>query len=149
MVSPDLLLVTCVYEKADGPRAAKDLYVGPYFARLRRYVDRQAKPWFILSGEHGLIQPEEWLAPYDRALPDTPAWYQEAWGLWVTTRLSLLAGDLAGRVVEIHASRHYVDQVAPHLAAAGATVRVPLAGVPWDDHLDWYDEYERRQSAYD
>lgn len=37
----DLLLVTCVYEKADGPRAAKDLYRSAYFGRLRRYAEAQ------------------------------------------------------------------------------------------------------------
>jgi hypothetical protein len=83
----ELLLVTCVYEKADSPRAAKDLYCSPYFQRLRRYAERHAKPWFIVSAEHGLVRPDEWLAPYERYLPDTPSWYQEVWGSWVAARL--------------------------------------------------------------
>jgi hypothetical protein len=123
-VSFDLLLVTCVYEKADRPCAAKDLYRSPYFERLRRYAERHAKPWFIVSAEHGLVQPDEWLAPYDRYLPDTPPWYQEVWGSWVVARLRLLAGDLADRTVEVHASPPYVARIEPRLTQAGAIVRV-------------------------
>ncbi|WP_157180843.1 DUF6884 domain-containing protein [Actinopolymorpha alba] len=143
MAAFDILLVTCVYEKAAAPSAAKDLYISPYFMRLRRYAERHAQPWFIISAEHGLVQPDEWLAPYERYLPDTPLWYQQIWGGWVAARLRLLAGDLTHRTVEIHASDAYSAQVAPRLEEAGATVRVPLAKIPWDEHLAWYDEQER------
>jgi hypothetical protein len=139
----DLLLVTCVYEKADSPRAAKDLYCSPYFQRLRRYAERHAKPWFIVSAEHGLVRPDEWLAPYERYLPDTPSWYQEVWGSWVAARLRLLAGDLTHRTVELHLSPPYLTRVAPRLEEAGAIVRVPLADTPSEEHLAWYDEQER------
>ena len=139
----DLLLVTCVYEKADGPRAAKDLYRSAYFDRLRRYAEAHGRPWFIVSAEHGLVQPEEWLVPYERYLPDTPLWYQKVWGSWVVARLRLLAGDLEGRTVELHLSPPYAAQVAPRLEEVGAMVRVPLAEVPAERQLAWYDEQER------
>jgi hypothetical protein len=134
MATFDNLLVSCVYEKAAAPAAAKNLYTEPYFERLRRYAERQAKPWYIISAEHGLVQPEEWLAPYER---------QAVWGSWVVARLGLLAGDLADRVVEIHAAPGYIARIAPGLAEAGATVQVPLADVPWNEHLAWYDEQAR------
>ena len=120
MASFDLLLVTCVYEKADGPRAARDLYVSPDFLRMRRYAEESGRPWYIVSAEHGLVQPDEWLAPYERHLPDTPGWYQRAWGAWVVARLHMLAGDLTDRVVEIHAAPEYVARIHPHLHAHGA-----------------------------
>jgi hypothetical protein len=143
----DLLLVTCVYEKADGPRAARDLYRSPYFGRLRRYAESHGKPWFIVSAEHGLVQPQEWLTPYERYLPDTPGWYREAWGAWVVARLRLLAGELDGRTIELHLSRPYVAHVAPRLVEAGAIVEVPLADVAADQHIAWYDEQERTRPA--
>ena len=76
----DLLLVTCVKSKLTVPAAAKDLYVSPLFTRQRAYAENRGLPWFILSAEHGLVAPEEWLAPYERYLPDTPAAYRAAWG---------------------------------------------------------------------
>lgn len=89
------------------------------------------------------MQPDEWLAPYERYLPDTPAEYQAVWGAWVVARLGLLAGALADRVVEIHAAPAYRARAAPRLEEAGATVQVPLADVPWDEHVAWYDEQAR------
>lgn len=135
----DLLLVTCVYEKADGPRQARDLYRSPYFLRLRRYAERHGRPWFIVSAEHGLVRPDEWLAPYERYLPDTPDWYQEVWGRWVVTRLRLLAGDLAHRTVELHVSRPYAARIVPWLTRVGATVRQPVAELSLDEQAAWLE----------
>lgn len=59
----DVVLVTCVYEKLTVPAVARNLYTGPYFDRLRRYAEAQAVPWFIVSAEHGLVRPADWLAP--------------------------------------------------------------------------------------
>jgi hypothetical protein len=84
--------VTCVKSKPTSPAAAKDLYVSELFERQRRYDERRGIPWFILSAEHGLIAPDEWLAPWERCLPDTPAAYRTAWDRWVVERLELLVG---------------------------------------------------------
>ncbi len=134
----DLLLVTCVKSKRDVPAAAKDLYVSPLFIRQRAYAESRDLPWFILSAEHGLVAPEEWLAPYERYLPDTPAAYRAAWGRWVSERLDLLAGPLSGTVVEIHAGAPYVQAIAPHLTAKGAAVVTPLDGLSMGQRLGWY-----------
>jgi hypothetical protein len=43
---------------------------------------------------HGSVPtPSEWLAPYERYLPDTPASYRSAWAAWVVARLDLLASS--------------------------------------------------------
>jgi len=135
----DLLLVTCVKEKLDTPAAAKDLYVSPLFRKERAYAERRGVPWFILSAEHGLVAPDEWLAPYDRYLPDTPAAYRAVWGRWVVERLELLAGHLADRVVEVHASAAYVAALAEHLDRKGATLTTPIDGLTLGERLAWYD----------
>jgi uncharacterized protein DUF6884/GIY-YIG catalytic domain-containing protein len=134
----DLLLVTCVKEKRDTPCAARDLYISPLFGKQRAYAERLGVPWFILSAEHGLVAPDEWLAPYDRYLPHTPAPYRTAWGRWVAERLDLLAGPLGGQVVEIHASSEYVAAIAEHLAAKGAVLLQPLQGLTLGQRLAWY-----------
>lgn len=135
----DLLLVTCVKEKRDTPCAARDLYVSPLFRKERAYAERRGVRWFILSAEHGLIAPDDWLAPYERYLPDTSAPYRAAWGRWVVERLDLLAGPLAGRVVEVHASSAYIAAIAGHLAAKGAVLLEPLKGLSLGQRLAWYD----------
>ncbi|SUF09238.1 MULTISPECIES: DUF6884 domain-containing protein [Rhodococcus] len=140
-VEADLVLVTCVKSKREAPSAAKDLYVSPLFTKQRAYAEQTGRPWFILSAEHGLVAPDDWLAPYERYLPDTPPAYRAAWGRWVAERLELLTGPLQDRVVEIHAGATYLDALAPHLHAKGASIRTPLAGLSMGHRLSWYTQH--------
>lgn len=137
-ISPAVLLVTCVKSKRSTPSAAKDLYTSQLFLKQRAYAEAAGLPWFILSAEHGLVAPDEWLAPYERYLPDTPSSYREAWGRWVVARLELLHGTLAGATVEVHASDAYISAVEAPLRAASATIHVPLAGLALGERLQWY-----------
>jgi hypothetical protein len=72
--------------KRDTPRAAKDLYSSPLFGFERAFAERVGVPWFILSAEHGLVLPDERIAPYSLYLPRTPRTYREAWGKRVVAR---------------------------------------------------------------
>jgi hypothetical protein len=138
--TPTLLLVACVKQKLTAPAAARDLYVSPLFRKERLYAESSGLPWFILSAEHGLVGPDEWLAPYERYLPDTPPSFQRAWGSWVVERLALLVGDLDGRVIEIHAGSTYVDALRSPLASKGASLYEPLAGLGMGQRLAWYGD---------
>ena len=125
----DVVLISCSKTKLDHPAAARHLYDSPLFRQSRAYAVASGRPWFILSAEHGLVGPDEWLAPYERYLPDTPRSFRDAWGHWVVERLDLLVGGLAGRLVEIHAGAAYVEPIADRLRAKGCHVIVPLAGL--------------------
>ncbi len=102
--------MACAKSKLSRPAAAKDLYSSARFRKARAYAERSGAPWFILSAEHGLVAPDEWLAPYERYLPDTPREYRRAWGEWVVVRLELLLERLAGTVVELHAGENYCNR---------------------------------------
>jgi hypothetical protein len=134
----DILLVTCVESKQDRPAAAKDLYTSALFKEQRAYAERRTVSWFILSAEHGIVAPDEWLSPYERYLADTPASYRSAWGLWVVERLGLLAGPVSGKIIEIHAGTTYLDAVRPELERRGAHVADPLHGLQMGQRLAWY-----------
>jgi hypothetical protein len=136
--SGQILLVTCVKTKASSPRAAKDLYTSTLFKLERAHAERAGVPWFILSAEHGLVAPDEWLDPYERYLPDTPASYREAWGQWVAARLELLVGDLSDKVVEVHASEGYIASLRRPMQTRGATIVDPLHGLSHGQRLAWY-----------
>lgn len=138
MADADIVLITCVKTKRRRPCAAKDLYVSPLFVKQRAYAEESGVPWFILSAEHGLVVPDEWLSPYERYLPDTPANFRSAWGIWVVARLQLLAGPLSGRVIEAHAGRAYIDALRPQLDSHGATLQDPLHGLSMGARLAWY-----------
>jgi hypothetical protein len=133
-----IVLVACVKSKGTRPAAAKDLYISALFRKERAYAEHAGVPWFILSAEHGLVAPDEWLAPYERYLADTTASYRSAWGGWVAARLDLLAGPLSEKVVEIHAGSTYLDAIRPHLERLGARVVDPLHGLSMGQRLAWY-----------
>lgn len=142
-----LLLITCAKSKRTSPAAAKDLYLSPRFRKARTYAARSGSPWFILSAEHALVGPDEWIAPYDRYLPETPRDYRVAWGEWAAARLELLAGPLQGRVIEIHAGAAYIQPLAIPLTRRGAHIERPLEGLTSGRWQGWYDARADGQPA--
>jgi hypothetical protein len=143
----DLLLVTCVKEKLKRPAEARDLYVSSLFQKQRAYAEACRVPWFILSAEHGLVAPDEWLAPYERYLPHTPPTYRKTWGHWVVERLALLAGPLSAKVVEVHAASAYIDTLRTPLTDKGAVLVEPLRGLALGQRLAWYGAHRSDAST--
>ncbi|WP_238541429.1 DUF6884 domain-containing protein [Burkholderia gladioli] len=68
----DLYLVSCVGEKQDRAMPAKVLYRSNWFTKAREYVERRAGVWYILSAKHGLISPDQVIAPYEQTLNRMP-----------------------------------------------------------------------------
>jgi len=134
----DIVLISCSKTKADHPAPARELYDSALFRKSRAYAEASGGRWFILSAEHGLVSPDEWLAPYERYLPHTPVSFRDAWGHWVVESLALLVGDLSGRTVEIHAGAAYVVPIADRLRAKGCGVSLPLDGLSLGARQHWY-----------
>lgn len=141
-----VLLIACGKSKLSGPAAAKDLYTSPRFRKARQFAEASQRRWYILSAEHGLVRPDDWLAPYERFLSDTPRTFRAAWGEWVAARLEL-EGDLDGTSVEIHAGEDYVVPLEEPLARRGATLVRPLRGLTLGQWSQWYDERSSRVVA--
>lgn len=138
----DVVLVGCVKTKLDHRAPAKDLYVSDYFAKMRTYAEASGRPWFILSAEHGLVSPDDWLEPYERYLPDTSREYRRAWGEKVATQLEQAVGALTDVVVDVHAGAAYVESVEEALAPRGALVLDQLRGLSFGRRLSWYLQHD-------
>lgn len=136
----DIVLVGCVKSKRAEPVAAEDLYVSPLFQEARSYARTHARRWFIVSAEHGLLEPRTLVAPYDLYLADASPGYRAAWGRWVVAKLQQTYGSLRGKVVELHAGSAYTDAVRDVLREAGAVPLEPLAGLTFGERLAWYGE---------
>lgn len=136
--APDILLIGCVKQKLGVPAPARDLYTSPLFRKGRRYAEATGAPWFVLSAEHGLVAPDEVLAPYDRRLSKSDLEYRLAWGVRVVEQLVAAAGPLSGKSIEVHAGAAYVEPLRQRLVAAGSTITEPLAGLKLGPRLAWY-----------
>jgi hypothetical protein len=105
---------------------------------MRTYAEASGRPWFILSAEHGLVSPDEWLEPYERYLPDTSREYRRAWGEKVAKQLEQAVGSLSGVVIDVHAGAPYVESVEEALGPRGAQVLDQLSGLSFGRRLSWY-----------
>lgn len=143
----DVVLVGCVKGKRSHGAPAKELYVSDYFVKMRSYAEQTGAPWLILSAEHGLVGPDDWLEPYERYLPDTSRDYQRAWGWQVAEKLDAALGPLTGMVIEVHAGSAYVNAVQPPMTSRGAVVIDPLHGLSIGRRLSWYLNHQQQQAV--
>ena len=123
---------------------AKDLYTSAYFSKMRWYAENSGAPWFILSAEHGLVHPDEWLEPYEMYLGRTSSAYRIAWGERVAERLEEVFGSLDGMVFDVHAGNAYVDALKGAFLPRHAKVQNQLVGLRLGERLAWYSQ---RQEA--
>jgi hypothetical protein len=90
-----IVLVGCVKTKLDRPAAAKDLYQSNLFRLARAYGERFGDEWYILSAEHGLVEPDRVLAPYDTTMRDVldRPFGEREWADGVAARLTALGAE--------------------------------------------------------
>jgi hypothetical protein len=134
--------VSCVSAKTKTRALAKDLYISSWFVKVRNFVERTGDPWFILSAEHGLINPEKVLWPYERTLNTMRAAERRLWAARVRNQMdSQLPG--ASRVV-VFAGLRYREYLTDYLRSRGMTVVVPLQRLRIGQQLAWLTKAESR-----
>lgn len=137
-------LVGCVKTKLARTAPARDLYTSPLFRGRRAWVERTCDRWFILSAEHGLVDPAAPLAPYDRALSQLSTAARRAWSEHVLAALRDHLGPLQGRAFDAHAGINYLEfGLRDGLVRAGATVDVPMRGLSQGRQLARYRDASR------
>lgn len=110
-----------------------------YFKKMRSYAERGGLPWFILSAEHGLVRPDDWLEPYDCYLPHMSRAYREDWGRRVAVQLAEALGSLDGVVIDLHAGAEYSSSLRQGLQGHGVQIIDRLSGLKFGQRLAWYD----------
>ena len=136
-------LVGCVKEKRSIPCAARDLYTSTLFAGRRRDVERSCDQWWILSAQHGLIQPSQTLAPYDLALKGQTRAALRSWAAWVLTTFDTFVDAAPGDLIEFHAGAEYRDfGLAAGLQQRGLVVVNPTQGLSFGQQLAFYSRGE-------
>lgn len=128
-------LVSCVKSKQAAPAPARDLYTSALFRGLRRYAERNADHWYILSAEHGLVDPSQVLGPYERTLNRMSRPERDAWAVTVQAQLAEVLPPTAEVIVL--AGERYREGLLPFLQARGHTVVVPLQGMPFGRQLQF------------
>jgi cytoplasmic iron level regulating protein YaaA (DUF328/UPF0246 family) len=134
-----IALVACVSKKATMSRPARDLYTSAWFRKASSYAQQIADHWFILSAKHGLVPPNQVIAPYDETLNRMPAAQRRAWAKRVLQDLrhEVHAGD----DIIILAGQRYREHLIDPLEAMGCKVHIPMCGLRIGEQLRWLNEH--------
>ncbi|MCL3819007.1 DUF7669 domain-containing protein [Aeromicrobium wangtongii] len=137
---PHVVLLGSVGERVNVPAPAKEVYRDVSFQLARLEAESSGADWFVLSAEHGLVAPHEWISPDSRTLDELDPGYRVVWASWVVTRLQSLVGSLDGMVVRVDAPAAVIGPLYADLQATGAVVSsgpvvslAPLEPDTWDE----------------
>ena len=116
------------------------------FAGRRSYVEQSSGDWWVLSAEHGLVHPDEVLAPYNVTLKDAGRLARRSWSnqllLVIDERIQPRRGD----VFEIHAGAEYREfGLLDGLRDRGCVVEIPTEGMPFGVQLRFYKQAREHQ----
>jgi uncharacterized protein DUF6884 len=115
------------------------LYRSSLFSARRRYVEQSCDEWWILSAEHGLVDPRTVLDPYDTSLTDSDSSTRRSWSQGVLRAIDTQISPAAGETFEIHAGANYRDfGLSEGLCARDCAVEVPASGMPIGTQLRFY-----------
>ena len=128
-------LISCVGQKQSKAAKAQDLYVSEWFRKARTYVEGRAAPWFILSAEHGLVDPQQIIAPYDKTLNHMGVREREAWSRKVVAQMETQMPNCDEIVVL--AGARYREFLMDYLARRAKRVTVPMENMRIGEQLSW------------
>ena len=139
-------LVGCVKKKTVVPRTAKDLYLSALFLGRRSYVERSCGEWWILSAKHGLVHPDEVLAPYDVTLKDASRPARKDWSEQLLSTIGKRIRPEPGDVFEIHAGAEYREfGLLDGLRDRGCVVEIPTERMRIGEQLRFYKQAREHQ----
>jgi hypothetical protein len=136
-------LVSCVKSKRESESRARDLYTSPLFVGMRRYAEQHADAWFILSAEHGVLAPDQLVAPYEKTLNKMVKAERLVWAERV--RQQLLKVLLPGTKVIVLAAERYREGIVPFLKSEGFSVEVPMEGLKLGPQISWLNGHTRNE----
>ena len=128
-------LVSCVGLKRATSAAAKDLYQSDWFIKARSYVEGFGSDWFILSAKHGLVQPDDLIAPYEQTLNTMGVSARRDWARLVERQMDEHMPD-AARIVVL-AGQRYREFLMDYLRRRAEAVQVPMEGLQIGRQLQW------------
>ncbi len=129
-----------LHEKKSPKRSrAESLYISPWFKKVRKWIFREGiSEWYILSGKHKLLDPQEEIEPYEFTIKDKGTEDQKKWANDVFKKLKDKINS-SDRVV-IYAPAHKREFLVELLRQNGNPVEVPMAGLRQGEQLKWLNE---------
>lgn len=122
--------VACCGRKLDHPAMARDLYRSDLFRKSRAFAEANCDAWYIVSALHGIVSPEDVIAPYDVTLSKMSAAKRRDWASRTLPQVTAIAAER--RIVL--AGKNYRS------AFEGITHEAPMAGMGIGQQLAWLSQ---------
>lgn len=132
-------LVAAAKARRGGILRARDQFdLSPVFRRARDYCERAGMEWYILSGSHYLLAPQQVIGPDDAFVHAFSAEQRASWASEVALRLRHLR-ERSGEPLTftLLASQRYADLLVR--AEPGLPLDLPLSGLDLASRLRWFD----------
>jgi hypothetical protein len=134
------VLVQCTQSKQRREQVpAKQLYRGQLWDAQRRFAETHEQ-WFILSGKHRVVCPDEEISYYQKHISDVDD--IDVWAQNVAQRLS----GVEGEELIIVAGSEYADPIVPLLEAKGIEVLEPCCGMKIGERVAWLREQAKARA---
>lgn len=131
-------LVACCGPKLAHRAPAGLLYTSDLFRKSVAYLlARDVDEWAILSAKHGLVLPNETIAPYDLSLTSMPATKRKEWARKVQHQLEVQGYYPEGTHFVVLGGRHYLE---PFRNLQGYSYEDPLEGMQIGERLRFLKE---------
>ena len=126
-----IYLIACSNKKANAPMQARDLYQGQAFKFSRQLAEKTGADYWILSALHGLVHPEEKIAPYNEYLGGMTKAQRTTWA--IKTAQQIKRAGLTDSPVTFLAGGLYAEPLAQIFTHAMR----PLAGMGIGQQLNY------------
>lgn len=144
---PATIVIGCGQRKRTTRAPARELYTSKRFRMACAAAEALSAPYFIMSGLHGLVRPDEVLDPYDADISVYEPGQRVEWGKKV---LSALRAQKKTERICILSSSAYSD---PVLQVSGALKKLPPIIAPLSDvevahHDAWHAQALEESQRY-
>jgi cytoplasmic iron level regulating protein YaaA (DUF328/UPF0246 family) len=79
-MTDQVVLLSCVKSKRDHRCRARDMYTSPLFQKMMAYAERlHPTRLFIMSAKYGLLNPDDFIDPYELTLKKMNTVERHAW----------------------------------------------------------------------
>ena len=128
-----VVLISCVSKKLPHKAKARDLYVSTLFKLGLKYAESQhPDKIFILSAEHGLVDLEKEIEPYNKTLNTMSAKEVSIWAEQVLKQLQVVADLKSDKFIFLAGERYR-----KHLLLYLSNYSIPLKGLGIGRQLQW------------
>ena len=136
-----IVLISCSKSKLDIPAPARELYTGQLFKKAVAWAERQGLQWFVISALHGLVAPDQSIAPYNYSLKDRRGSREREFWAHHTIRALLPNHSPKGSRAILIMPELYRRFIQPELDRASITYSNPLQRLSIGKQMQWLDRH--------